>query len=63
MQTQELVREREMPGSLATMPELPAPQQLNILLTGKVLTAQQIQVGGERPELIKKATATKAAQV
>ena len=29
---------------MAAMPELPAPQQINILLTGKVLTLQQIQV-------------------
>jgi len=40
-----MVRERETPGCLAAMPELPAPQQVNILLTGKVLTPQQIQVG------------------
>jgi len=47
LQTQEMVRQREAPSSrLTALPELPAPQQLNLLLSGKVLTAQQIQVSG-----------------
>lgn len=45
------MQEAEEAEVQGTMPNMPAPQQLNMLLTAKVLTQRQIKVRTRQPRL------------